>query len=73
MPMEITEEMKKRMDEMNLPTIEEMLIMLIKEGALILVCPLAKELFRYKEEDFIEGIKVADPSTYYREIVMKLI
>lgn len=38
---------------------------------MLLACPLNKDLFGFKDEDLIEGVKIADPSTYYTDIVMK--
>lgn len=71
MPKEIQEKTMKKMEELGLPTIEELLIMLNKEGALLLACPLNKDIFEIKEEDLIEGVKIADPATFYSEIVLK--
>jgi predicted peroxiredoxin len=70
-PEEITEKMLKKMDEMNLPTIEDQLTMFIMEGGLVLACPLAKEQFEIKDEDLFEDVAVADPDTYYTDIVMQ--
>ncbi len=60
----------RRMDEMNLPTPEDMTTMLEMEGALLLACPLNKELFEFKDEDIIDGVAVADPETFYTEIMV---
>jgi peroxiredoxin family protein len=68
---EVSEAAMKKMEEMNLPTAEDLLTMLEMEGALLLACPLNKEVFGFKDEDFIEGVKIADPDTYYTDIVMK--
>jgi len=60
----------KKMDEMALPTPEDMLTMLEMEGALLLACPLNKEVFEFKDDDFIEGIAIADPTTFYTDIMI---
>jgi len=60
-----------RMEEMNLPRPEEMLLMLHMEGARLLACPLNKNVFEFRDDDFVEGIALADPATYYTEIVMR--
>ncbi len=71
MPKEIREKILKKMDEMNLPTVEKLLIMLNKEGALLLACPLNKDIFDIKEHVLIDGVKIAIPGTFYKEIVLK--
>lgn len=60
-----------RMEEMNLPMPEDMLLMLHMEGAKLLACPLNKAVFEFRDDDFVEGITLADPETYYTDIVMK--
>ncbi len=70
-PKEVSEAVMKKMDEMNLPTPQDMLTMLEMEGALLLACPLNKDVFEFKDEDLIDGVSVADPDTYYTDIVMK--
>jgi hypothetical protein len=40
------------------------------EGALLLACPLNKNVFEFKDDDFVEGVIMADPDTYYTDIVM---
>jgi peroxiredoxin family protein len=70
-PKEVQDRVMDRMDEMNLPTPEDMLLMLHMEGAHLLACPLNKNVFEFKEDDFVEGVVLADPDTYYTDIVMK--
>lgn len=70
-PKEISEKTMKKMEEMNLPTPKDMIDMLQLEGALLLACPLNKDVFEFKSGDFIEGVAVADPETFYTDIVMK--
>lgn len=67
------EEQKKlmdKMDEMALPTPEDMMTMLEMEGALLLGCPLNYELFEFKDEDLLDGVGIADPETFYTEIMV---
>ncbi len=70
-PKEIGDAVMKKMDEMNLPTVEDLFIMLNAEGAAILGCPLNIPLFGMTKTDLIEGAKIADPSIYYKEVVVK--
>jgi peroxiredoxin family protein len=70
-PKEVGEEIMRRMDEMNLPTVEEMLFMFYKEGGKMFACPLNVPLFGMTKEDFVDGVEVANPATYYKEIVIK--
>lgn len=59
-----------KFDEMDLPTIEDMLTMLEMEGALLLACPLNKEIFEFKDEDIVDGVATADPDTFYTDLVV---
>lgn len=69
-PKEIGDAVMKRMEEMELPTAEELLFMLYKEGAQLLACPLNVPIFGMKKEDFVEGVELANPATYYKEIMV---
>lgn len=69
-PKEMGDAVMKRMEEMELPTAEELLFMLYKEGAQLLACPLNVPLFGMKKEDFVEGVELANPATYYKEIMV---
>ena len=60
-----------RMEEMNLPMPEDMLLMLHMEGTTLLACPLNKNVFEFGDDDFVEGVILADPETYYTDIVMQ--
>jgi peroxiredoxin family protein len=60
----------KRMDEMDLPLAEDLFFMFIAEGGQVLACPLNVPLFGMSERDLIDGAKLADPSTYYRDVVI---
>ena len=70
-PEEEQQKVMSRMDEMNLPMPEDMLLMLHMEGATLLACPLNKNVFEFSDEDFVEGVILADPETYYTDIVMQ--
>jgi peroxiredoxin family protein len=59
-----------RMDEMNLPMPEELLLMLHMEGAKLLACPLNKDVFEFADSDFVEGVALADPAMYYTDTVI---
>lgn len=68
---EISDAVMKKMDEMGLPSAEDLFIMLIAEGATVLACPLNISLFEMVPSDLIDGVKVADPAKYYKEVVMQ--
>ena len=70
-PEEEQQKVMARMDEMNLPMPEDMLLMLHMEGATLLACPLNKNVFEFGDNDFVEGVVLADPETYYTDIVMQ--
>ncbi len=70
-PKEESDAVMKRMEDMNLPTAEDLLFMLYKEGAKLLACPLNVPLFNMKKEDFVDGVEIANPATYYKDIVIK--
>ena len=56
---------------MELPTAEELLFMLYKEGAQMLACPLNVPLFGMKKEDFVDGVELANPATCYKDVVVQ--
>ena len=70
-PEEEQQKVMDRMEAMNLPMPEDMLLMLHMEGANLLACPLNKNVFEFEDDDFIEGVTLADPETYYTDIVMQ--
>lgn len=70
-PEEIQKKVMARMEEMNLPTVEDMLLMLHMEGALLLACPLNTNIFEFNDDDFVEGVVPTDPDNYYTDIVMQ--
>ncbi len=69
-PKEMGDAVMKRMEEMELPTVEEMLFMLYKEGAKMLACPLNVPLFGMTKTDFVDGVELANPAKYYKEIMV---
>jgi len=68
---ELGEAVLKKMDEMNLPDVEDLFIMLNGEGAKMLGCPLNIPLFEMTKDDLVEGVEIADPATYYKDVVIK--
>ncbi|RJQ52410.1 MAG: hypothetical protein C4526_08350 [Nitrospiraceae bacterium] len=69
-PKEFGEAVMRRMEEMELPNVEDLFVMLHMEGAKLLACPLNVPLFGMSETNFIEGVKLANPATYYKEVVI---
>ena len=67
---EIGEAVTKRMDEMDLPPMEDLFFMFTAEGGKVLACPLNVPLFGMSERDLIEGAKLADPARYYKDVVI---
>ena len=45
--------------------------MLIAEGETVLACPLNISLFEMMPSDLIDGVRVADPAKYYKEVVVQ--
>jgi predicted peroxiredoxin len=41
------------------------------EGARLLACPLNVPLFGMNRDNFVEGVEIANPATYYKEVVVK--
>ncbi len=70
-PKEMGDAVMKRMEEMELPSVEELLFMLYKEGARLLACPLNVPLFGMAKADFVEGVELANPAAYYKEVVVQ--
>jgi peroxiredoxin family protein len=69
-PKEVGDAVMKRMEEMELPSVEDLFVMLHMEGAKLLACPLNIPLFGMSKADFIEGVELANPATYYKEVVI---
>lgn len=70
-PKEVGEAIMARMEEMNLPSAEDLLFYLYKEGARMFACPLNVPLFGMTKDDFVEGVEMANPATYYKEVAIK--
>jgi peroxiredoxin family protein len=68
-PPEVGKAVMDKMDEMGLPLIEDLFVMLIAEGATVLACPLNLSLFGMTPKDLVDGVKPADPAKYYKEVV----
>jgi peroxiredoxin family protein len=69
-PKEVGDAVVKRMEEMELPSVEDLFVMLHMEGAKLLACPLNVPLFGMSKANFVEGVELANPATYYKEIVV---
>jgi peroxiredoxin family protein len=69
-PKEEGDAVMKKMEEMELPSVEDLFFMLIAEGGTVLACPLNVSLFNIQKSDLIDGVKVADPAHYYKETVI---
>ena len=69
-PKEMGDAVMKKMEEMELATVEEMLFMLYKEVAQMLACPLNVPLFGMTKADFVDGVELANPATYYKEVMV---
>lgn len=70
-PKEVGDAVMKRMEEMELPSVEDLLVMLHMEGAKMLACPLNVPLFGMSKADFVEGVELASPATYYKDVVVQ--
>jgi peroxiredoxin family protein len=70
-PKEVSDAVMKRMEEMDLPTIEDLFVMLIAEGATVLACPLNMPLFGMEDDDMLDGVEVANPAIYYKDVVLQ--
>ena len=70
-PKEVSDAVMRKMDEMDLPSVEDLFVMLTSEGATVFACPLNMPLFGMELDDLVDGVKVADPATYYKEVVLQ--
>lgn len=68
---EVGEMVMKRMDELDVPSVEDLFFMFIHEGGQVLACPLNVPLFGMSESNLIDGAKLAEPARYYKEVVMR--
>ena len=69
-PKEVGDAVMAKMEEMGLPLVEDLFVMLMAEGATVLACPLNLSVFGMTSRDLVEGVKVADPATYYKKVVI---
>ena len=69
-PPEVGARVMELMEEMSLPLVEDLFVMLYMEGAKLLACPLNIPLFSMTVNDLIEGVSIADPATYYTQVVL---
>jgi predicted peroxiredoxin len=69
-PPEVGKAVMDKMDEMGLPLIEDLFVMLLAEGATMLACPLNLSLFGMTPRDLVDGVKPADPAKYYKDVVI---
>jgi predicted peroxiredoxin len=69
-PPEVGARVMQLMDDMELPRVEDLFVMLHMEGAKLLACPLNIPLFSMTVNDLVEGVSIADPATYYTEVVL---
>lgn len=70
-PQEVSDAVMKQMEDMDLPTAEDLLVMLHMEGAAMYACPLNVPIFGMKKSDFVDGVELADPATFYKDVVIK--
>lgn len=70
-PQEVSDAVMKRMEEMDLPAVEDLLVMLHMEGATMYACPLNVPIFGMNKNDFVDGVVLADPATFYKDVVIK--
>ncbi len=70
-PKEVGDAVMKKMEEMNLPDVEDLYIMLNAEGAKLYGCPLNMPLFGMTKDDLVDGAEIADPATFYKDVIIK--
>lgn len=69
-PQEVQDAVVKKMEEMDLPEISLMMETLYYEGATLLACPLNLSVFGMSKADLVLGVAVADPATYYKDVMI---
>jgi peroxiredoxin family protein len=60
----------KRMDQLDVPLVEDLFFMFTAEGGQLLACPLNVPLFGMSERDLLDGAKLAEPAHYYKDVLM---
>ena len=58
------------MEDMDLPSAEDLFFMLIAEGGTVLACNLNVALFKIPPKQLIDGVKVVCPAKFYKETVI---
>jgi predicted peroxiredoxin len=69
-PKEEGETFMTMMEDMDLPSAEDLFFMLITEGATVLACNLNVSLFKISPKQLIDGMKVVCPAKFYKETVI---
>lgn len=60
--------MKKEMEKVDMPTVEEFLDILVASGVRLWACKLAVDMFHYKKEDLHEGVEdIITVGDFYRQ------
>lgn len=59
------------MDELDVPSVEDLFFMFTHEDGQVLACPLNVPLFGMSESNLIDGARLAEPARYYKEVVMR--
>jgi peroxiredoxin family protein len=60
----------KRMDELDLPSAEDLLFFFLAEKGTVYACPLNTQLFNISKNDLYDGVQIADPARFYKEVMM---
>lgn len=68
---EVGEAVMRRMDELDVPSVEDLFFMFTHEGGQVLACPLNVPLFGMSESNLIDGARLAEPAHYYKDVVMR--
>ena len=58
------------MEDMDIPSVEDLFFMLITEGGTVLACNLNVALFNISPKQLIDGVKVVCPAKFYKETVI---
>jgi predicted peroxiredoxin len=62
-----TTELRDKMDQKDIPFIEDMLQMAIFEGVKLLACKTSADLFDLDKEDFLEGVEIMLASDFLKQ------
>jgi len=58
------------MDDMDLPSVEDLFDMTMAEGGTVIACNLNVSLFNIPPKQLIDDVKIVCPAKYYRETVI---